>query len=285
MNTNNTNQVSLRRVSLLASVIPMLAIFLTAAWAQKAPSIIEQPASQTNLAGDNATLSAAVSGAGPFTYQWRFNGTNLPTLITTVAGDGVGDDNPATNAMLGPNGVAVDAAGNLFIADSYNNRIRKVDRNGIITTVAGNGSSGYPGDGGAATDASLYGPSGVAVDGSGNLFIADSGHSRIRKVDVHGTITTVAGNWLSDYSGDGGNAAGASLQGPTGVAVDAAGNLFIADSGNNRVRQVGTNGVITTVVGKGSRALNVPSGVAVDAAGNLYIALNSRSKILTTSGF
>ncbi len=129
--------------------------------AQTAPTITTQPASQTVLAGANVTFSVAVAGTGPFTYQWQFNGTNLPNnIITTVAGNGAasyaGDGGAATNASLSyPRGVALDAAGNLYIADNANNRIRKVDTNGIITTVAGNGSYGYSGDGGAATNASL----------------------------------------------------------------------------------------------------------------------------------
>src|ERR1022692_1478906 len=128
--------------------------------------------------------------------------------------------------------------------------------NGIITTVAGNGTYGYSGDGGAATNAELYRPSGAAVDAIGNLFIADSGNNCIRKVGINGIITTVAGNGYGagtggGYSGDGGAATNAELNYPTGVAVDTTGNLFIAEEGNQRVRKVGTNGIITTVAGNG----------------------------------
>ena len=126
-------------------------------------------------------------------------------------------------------GVAVDAAGNLFIADSDNDVIRKVSTNGIITTVAGNTTWDYSGDGGAATNASLNYPGGVAVDVSGNLFIADTYNHRIRRVNTNGIITTVAGNGTVAYSGDGGAATNASLDYPGGVAVDVSGNLFIAD--------------------------------------------------------
>ena len=261
------------------------------------PLIIQQPASQTNLPGTNVTLSVTVSGTGPLTYQWQFNGTNLPNgIITTVAGGGtnvLGDGGPATNASLSAGDVAVDAIGNLFIA-GYG-RIRKVDTSGIITTVAGNGSSGYSGDGGAATNARLAFPAGVAVDGSGNLFIADNGNERIRKVATNGVIMTVAGNGQLGYSGDGGAATNASLSlasnsgwnasvMPSGLAVDSSGNLFIADYHNNRIRKIGTNGVITTVAGNGSSGysgdggaatnagLVLPSGVAVDGSGNLFIA-------------
>ena len=141
-----------------------------------------------------------VDGIGPFTYQWQFNGTNLPNnIITTVAGNGSlgfsGDGGAATNAKLYvPSGVALDAFGNLYIADTDNNRIRKVDTNGIITTVAGKTGGGYSGDGGAATNASLSYPFGVALDAAGNLYIADQNNNRIRKVDTNGIISTVAGN-------------------------------------------------------------------------------------------
>jgi len=146
-------------------------------------------------------------------------------IITTVAGGGVGDGGPATNAPIAhPAGVAVDASGNLYIADSENHRVRKVDTSGIITTVAGNGTAGYSGDGGPATNASLRAPNGVAVDASGNLYIADSANSRIRKVDTSGIITTVAGPGTPGYD----------------VAVDASGNLYIAELGNHRIRKVDT---------------------------------------------
>jgi uncharacterized protein (TIGR03437 family) len=211
-------------------------------------------------------------------------------LIVTVAGGGsvLGDNGPATSAPLYlPNGVAVDAAGNLYIADAGNNRIRKVS-NGVITTVAGNGTQGSGGDGGPATSAQLYYPWGVAVDSAGNLYIADRGNNRIRKVS-NGVITTVAGTGTYGFSGDNGPATSAQLYDPQGVAVDSAGNLYIADTGNSHVRRV-SNGVIASVAGTGtygfsgdggpatSNELNAPSGVAVDSAGNLYIAdtLNHR---------
>ena len=222
------------------------------------PIITAEPTNQTVMAGGTATFSVTVSATCPstdntnqFTYQWQLNGTNLLNgIITTVAGNGIdgysGDYGQATNANLSlsadadpfaPSGVALDASGNLFIADADNGRIRKVDNNGIITTVAGGGHYGL-GDGGAATSASLVQPSGVAVDASGDLFIADTWNDRIREVDPDGIITTVAGNGSLNYSGDGGQATSASLAGPSGVAVDASGNLFIADTGNFRIREV-----------------------------------------------
>ena len=137
------------------------------------------------------------------------------------------------------NGLAVDAAGNLYIADDGHHRIRKVDPKGIITTVAGNGSQNYSGDGVAATKASLYRPSGVAVDAAGNLYIADTNNFRIRKVDTSGIITTIAGTGAIAYRGDGGPAINASFSEPTAVALDAAGNIYVADRGSaNVVRKI-----------------------------------------------
>ncbi len=220
-------------------------------------------------------------------------------VITTVAGTGESDHNgdgiPATAANLGnPIGVAVDAAGNLFIADYGNNRVRRVDTaTGFITTVAGTGIGGYGGDGGPAAGASLLSPAAVAVDAVGNLFIADQGNYRVRRVDaVTGVITTVAGSDVQGYGGDGGPATDAALITPTGVAVDAAGNLFIADSYNSRVRRVdAVTGVITTVAGTSGAGfggdggpaaaapLAYPAAVAVDAAGNLFITDSGNGRV------
>src|ERR1035437_8007513 len=157
-------------------------------------------------------------------------------VLTRVAGNGTtgfsGDNGPGTSAqMYTPLGLAVDATGNLYIADLGNSRIRKVS-NGVIITVAGNGTPGFSGDNGPATSAQLYGPTnvfyGIAVDSAGNLYIADNGNFRIRKVS-NGVITTVAGNGTSGFSGDNGPATSAQLSTPSGVAVDAAGNLYITD--------------------------------------------------------
>ncbi len=217
----------------------------------------------------------------------RMAGTN--GIMTTVAGNGTygysGDGGSATNASLAyPDGVAVDATGDLFIADNLNERVRKVSTNGTITTVAGNGALGYSGDGGPATNASMHFPDDVAVDTSGNLFIADTGNRCIREVSTNGTITTVAGNGTPGFSGDGGPATNANLNAPKGVAVDNSGNLFIADWSNTRVRKVSTNGIITTVAGNGTygysgdggpatnASMGYPWRVTVDALGNLFIA-------------
>src|SRR5437879_6144918 len=213
-------------------------------------------------------------------------------IITTVAGTGAmgfsGDGGPAPSAQLNsPIGVAIDAAGNLFIADASNHRIRRVAAgSGIITTVAGTGAMGFSGDDGLATSAQLNSPIGVAVDAAGDLFIADAYNHRIRRVAVStGIITTVAGTGESGFSGDGGPATSAQVDTPTGVAIDAVGNLFIADADNHRIRRVAAGtGLITTVAGTGipgfsddgspaTRShLSNPTGIAIDVAGNLFIA-------------
>ena len=209
--------------------------------------------------------------------------------ICTVAGNGTqgfsGDGGPATSALLNrPVDVAVDSSGNLFIADQFNHRIRKVDTSGNISTVAGNGTEGFSGDGGPATSALLNRPVDVAVDSSGNLFIADRLNHHIRKVDTSGNISTVAGTGTAGLTGDGGPATGAQLNSPRSVAFDSSGNLFIADTFNYRIRKVDTSGNITTVAGNGTKGdlgdggpatsaqLDGPSDVAVDTSGNLFIA-------------
>ncbi len=215
-------------------------------------------------------------------------------VIITVAGTGTdgysGDGGPATSAQLIPVGIASDSVGNLYIADTDNNCIRKVAK-GVITTVAGTGTQGYSGDGGPAISAQLDGPEGVTVDSAGNLYIADTGNNTIRKV-ANGLITTVAGNAIGGYSGDNGPATSAQLLEPSSVAVDSASNLYIADSSNNRIRKV-SNGVIATVAGGGallgdngaatSALLFFPGGMALDSAGNLYIAdtLNYRIRMVS----
>jgi len=239
-----------------------------------------------------------------------------PTIINTVAGDGTagysGDGGPATSAELNePWGIAVDAAGNIYISDSGNSRVRVVNTGtktitvarvviqpGDIATVAGDGATGYSGDGRRATNAELYYPRGVGVDTAGNIYIVDRGNERIRKVTAStGIISTVAGNGTNGYSGDGGAAASAELGEPSGVGADSAGNIYIADTANSRIRAVNTGtqavtiagvviqpGDIATVAGDGtnghsgdggpatSAELGFPSGVALDIAGNIYIA-------------
>lgn len=223
--------------------------------------------------------------------------------VTTVAGNGTsgytGDSGSATSAEISsPEGAAVDSSGNLYIADTTNSVVRKVSTSGTITTIAGSSTSGFGGDGAAATNAQLLTVSCVAVDSSGNLYISDTGNDRVRKVAPDGTITTIAGTGLATFGGDGGQAASASLNSPQGLAVDAAGNLYIADSRNARIRKVTPDGMISTIAGTGTAGfsgdghagtaakLNNPEGVAVDAAGNLYIVdtFNNRIRKLSTDG-
>jgi hypothetical protein len=240
----------------------------------------------------------------------------ISSIITTVAGGGTGGDGVlATAAQLtDPCDVKLDSAGNMYLSDtcvlasggggggafSSTNRVRRVDAvTGIITTVAGNGNSGFGGDGGPATSAMLNVPAGLAIDASGNIYIADSGNNRIRRVDaVTGIITTVAGNGTAAFAGDGGLATVASLNSPDGVAVDSVGNLYVADSLNNRVRLVNAaSGIITTLAGTGSpnfngdgipattANLNNPITVVLNPSGNLLIAdsLNYRVRMLDMS--
>ena len=191
---------------------------------------------------------------------------NISTLAGTGANGFSGDGAAANAAVISdPHGVAADANGNVYISDTSNNRIRKVDSKGIITTFAGNGTRGSGGDGADATKASLWFPAGLAVDGSGNVFVADYGSSTIRKITSAGAISTVAGTGTWGYAGDGGAASKATLANPVGVALDNAGNLFIADSGSNTIRKIGTDGNIRTVLSNVS-----PQSIAADAAGNVY---------------
>jgi len=194
--------------------------------------------------------------------------------ITTVAGNGLpgfsGDGGPAINAQLNaPLAVAVNAAGDLFIADSANNRIREVDTHGVIGTYAGNGNAGFFGEGIVALNAALDQPCALALDSSGNLYVADSLNHRVRKIDGGDTITTVAGTGTPASSGDGGPAINAQLVLPVGVAVDASNNIYIADRGAGSVRKVSASGVIATIPAGSFSALQ---SVALDSAGNLLLS-------------
>jgi sugar lactone lactonase YvrE len=259
------------------------------------------PATSASL---NTPTGVAVDSAGNLYIADQ--GNNLirrvdaaTQIISTVAGggtvasgtDGVGDGGPATSAILyGPQGVALDPAGNLYIADAFHNLVRMVNAaSGTITVVAGGGAAGGTdglGDGGAATSAQLNNPSGVALDSAGNLYIADTNDQLIRRVDVtSGVITAVAGNGSPGYRGDNGLATAASLKSPQGVAVDAANNVYVADFGNNAIRQISAaTQKIVTLAGRGSTGyygdggnpavafLTNPTSLAVDENGNLYIA-------------
>jgi hypothetical protein len=228
-------------------------------------------------------------------------------IITTVAGNGTpgfsGDGGPATLAQLGggpgSSGVAIDSAGNFYIADTYNNRIRKVDAaTGIINTVAGSAGSGYCGDGGPATSACLYAPYSLLLDAAGDMYIADTGNFRIRKVSAaSGSISTVAGDGVQGYGGDGGPATSAELNEAVWVAVDSAGDLYIADQLNSRIREVAAvSGIITTFAGDGTPGYSGDGGPATDAelwdpyavmpdsGGNFYIADSVNNRVRVVSG-
>ena len=225
--------------------------------------------------------------------------------IHLFAGNGIstylGDGGPATAASLSePKGVAIDGAGNIYIADELNNCIRKVNTSGIINSFAGHppGFSGFSGDGGAATAATLGGPKGIAVDGAGNIYFADAGNERIRKVNTSGIISTIAGNGASGYSGDGIAATAAELSAVTSIAVDGSGNVYITDLGNYRIRKVNTSGIISTFAGTGSSgytgdggaataaAIGGPNFLTFDGGGNLYFSdlANNVIRKINTSG-
>jgi sugar lactone lactonase YvrE len=209
-------------------------------------------------------------------------------IISTIAGNGVagfsGDGGLATAARVsGPGGLCFDHDGNLYIADGGNHRIRKISAAGIITTIAGNGLPGYSGDGVAATATKLYYAGYLCMDPAGNLYVSDNGNHRIRKIDPSGIITTVAGNGVGTYAGDGGPATAASIYFPAGINMDASGNLYIADYSNHRVRKVAPSGTITTFAGTGVAGFSGDGGpataakfdfavdVELDACGTVYI--------------
>jgi len=227
-------------------------------------------------------------------------------IITTIAGNGTagynGDNILATSAEFAiPNGNAIDQLGNVFIADAGNNRIRKIEvSSGIITTVAGNGTIGYSGDGGLAIDAELFAPTGVTFDASYNLFIADFNNNVIRKINTNGIISTIAGNGALGYSGDGGQATSAKLSSPRQIAFDTSGNLCFSDEGNYVIRKIIiSTGIIATVVGTGTggysgdggmataATLGQTGGLCFDRLNNLYITdtdTNVIRKIVTSTG-
>jgi hypothetical protein len=228
---------------------------------------------------------------------------NTSGIISSIAGNGIwgftGDGGPATAAQLNlPSDVAFDGLGNLYITDNANGRIRMINTSGIINTVAGNGTSGYTGDGGQATSAQFNGIYGITLDASGNIYVADAGNFCVRMINTSGIINTVAGNGTSGFSGDGGQATAAQLRNARGVAIDATGNLYIADGVNNCIRMVNSAGIINTVVGNGTAAysgdggqataaeLNTPMDLIFDATGNMYIAdaHNNCIRVVNTSG-
>jgi sugar lactone lactonase YvrE len=261
-----------------------------------------QSYSISTVAGGTAPLTPAVASSVSVAQPQRviadaagnlyFSGANSifkmdgKETLTLVAGNGragfAGDGGPAAGAQFdGPTGLARDAAGALYVADTGNNRVRKISPDGTIATIAGSGRAGFDGDGGPAIGAQIHLPSGVAIDASGNLYIADTANQSIRKVTTDGNIATIAGNGFAGFSGDAGAATSALLTSPKDVAIDSAGNLYIADTGNGRVRKITTDGVINTLAGGGTApgdggqatgaSLEMPFAVALDSSANLYV--------------
>ena len=220
------------------------------------------------------------------TQNQRVRAVSPGGTISTLAGTGTAGFNgeivlPRTAQLNLPHGVAADASGNWYVADTANNRVRKVQPGGNLFTIAGNGNASYFGDGGPGDAGSVNQPEGVAVDAAGNVYIADTLDHAVRKVTPDGVINTLAGTGKPGYSGDGGPASKARLSLPRAVAVDANGNVYVADTGNNQVRRIDPLGTITTVDTGG--ALNDPRGVAVDRAGNVYIADTGNRRVRRVS--
>ena len=250
-----------------------------------------------------------VMASWPLPGRSAGTGNLVSYSIRSVAGStAVADGGPASSTTLCyPSGIAVDAVGNVFVADTRNQRIRKVDVSGVVSTLAGTGDWGFSGDGGPSSEAQLYLQyqlfNGLALDAMGNVYLADSGNHKVRKIDAHtAVITTVAGSGRYGFGGDGWPALGARLDSPQGVAVDTRGNLYVADSKNNRVRKIdASTGVITTLAGTGERTsysaglgdggpateatFHEPSGVAVDATGNLYVADSKNNRVRKIDAF
>ena len=252
-----------------------------------------------SLSGGTATLStssltvgshlirAVYAGTGTY-YASASSGVEQSSTISTVAGNNTpgysGDGGPATSAELNlPVAVAFDSQGNMYISDFDNYVIRKVTPAGVISTVVGNGTAGYSGDGGPATSAEISQPYGMAFDHLGNLFFADFNENVVREVNTAGIISTVVGTGAANYSGDGGPARSATLNNPTDVAFNAAGDLFITDAGNDVIREVDASGVISTIAGVGgspgysgdggpatSALIDSLNSIAFDSSGNLF---------------
>jgi sugar lactone lactonase YvrE len=255
------------------------------------PVIVIQPVSASVQLGGSVAFGVTAYGTSPLSYQWLHDGTNICYVpIITVAGGSESGGQASNAAIYYPRGIAVDAMTNIYIADTWNNLIHKVDVNGVITTVAGvgngalNGSgANYNGDGMAATNASIAEPFGVAVDGAGNLYISDTLNNRVRKVNTNGIISTVAGNGTSSLTGDGGLATSAGVVQPRSVAIDGSGQIYLTDYNDGVVRMVNATGIINTVAGGGTNAASVglmatackliaPSQVLVDGEGNFYVS-------------
>lgn len=269
---------------------------LTVTFTPAAAGLRGAPMTFTDTAGD--VYSEVLSGLG-----LAPNAALLPGKITTIAGTGTagnaGDTGAATTALLDvPSSAVVDGEGNIYLADTANQEIRKISSSGVITRVAGAGTAGYTGDNGAATSAQLSSPTGIAVDGAGNLYIADSGNNCIRFVNAAtGAISTYAGSATAGYAGDGGMATAASLSDPTAVAITPAGLLLVADTGNNVIRAIGLrSNVISTFAGTGTAGfagdggpaqtaqLSAPAGIAADNDNNVYVSDTANQRIRSIAG-
>jgi sugar lactone lactonase YvrE len=226
----------------------------------------------------------------------RIRRVNPDGKIETIAGNGqrvfTTDGVKATEAgLMSPSSVAVDGAGNIYVAEWTGHRIRKIDKNGILSTVAGNGESGYEGENLPATETSLNAPSRIFLDGKGNLFVAEFGSNRVRVVKPNGRISTVAGTGEKGFGGDGGKATGALLDRPNGLFVTDTGEIYITDLGNNRVRHIDAAGIIHTIAGDGKSkylgdegpateaSLNTPAGLFVDSVGNIFVCDGRNKKV------
>jgi uncharacterized protein (TIGR03437 family) len=250
-------------------------------------------------------LPIAIAVDGPGNVYIADPGSGLRKVDTAGIINSVPVISSSLSKIASPGGMTADSAGNLYISDLNGSSIYKLDKSGVLTTVAG-GAFGFSGDGGPATKAALYFPSGVAVDSAGNIYFADKGNNRVRKVDTKGIITTFAGTGTAGYSGDGGPATSAKLglnltAAYQGVALDSAGNLYIADPQNNRIRMVNPSGIITTFAGNGtpfatgslgngdggppaSASVVTPYGVKVNSAGNVFIADTGHGLIRKVTG-
>ena len=287
------------------SVIALLSVYV--AGAQNVTTVAGNHSSGYSGDGGSATAATIYSPSGItitssgviYFCDQANNRVRMITatgIISTVAGTGVagnaGDGGMATAAQMdNPSGVAVDASGNVYIADYNNARVRKVNTLGIISNVAGTGAAGYSADGSAASSSAISKPGGLAIDGAGNIYLSEQNNHIIRKINSAGFLSTVAGNRTSSFSGDGGAATAASISYPCTLIIDAAGNLVFADAGNSRIRKVTTAGIISTIAGNGlmgysgdggvatSASFNNITGLAYDASGNLLIADQNNQRV------
>ncbi len=291
----------------------LLAVIAFTAHSQIVTSIVGNGVSGYSGDGGQATAAEikAIMGIATDTFgclyiadqgNQRVRKVNTAGIISTFAGTGTagfsGDGGQATAAKLSsPIDIAFDRWRNVFIVDKSNNRIRKVNASGVISTIAGNGTAGYSGDGGQATAAEISNARGITIDTVGNIYFADLGNNVVRKINTSGVISTFAGNGVSGYSGDGAQATAAEINNVQRVVVDKTGNIYIADGSNARIRKVNTSGVISTFAGTGTAGYSgtggpataakiySPHGMTFDKSGNMYFTNigNNRTEKINTS--